>query len=321
MTLFTAPEDSLTAIRFLDDANEPGVLAIIVDAIGPSYRPIGAMMAIAADGNYMGSLSSGCIEKDIVLNAKIALESSAVTTLRYGLGSNILDLELPCGGGLVVLLVPNPPQKLLATIVQESDNRRPVTLEVADDGKLTVIDSSIQTEGSASQRIRLLPDLRFILFGKGNEVTTFARLVDGLGYSQVLCSPDEAVLEIAAEVRCECMHLKAAHWPRELRADPWTAILLFFHDHEWEPPILARALREPSHFIGAQGSRKSADARKEALHLLAPHLNLSKLMGPIGLIPSTRDAKTLAISVLAEVLAQSKNDAYEDHQPYRAIAS
>lgn len=94
--------------------------------------------------------------------------------------------------------------------------------------------------------------------------------------------------------------------PEHVIVDPRTAILLFFHDHDWEPPILKQALTTPAFYIGAQGSKRARDSRHAALiELGMAEKDLTRLRGPIGLINSARDARTLAISVLAEAVQSS----------------
>ena len=66
---------------------------------------------------------------------------------------------------------------------------------------------------------------------------------------------------------------------------------------------MAGALKTPAFYVGAQGSQRARDARLlELNNLSVSEMDLAKLHGPIGLIPSARDAETLAVSVLAEVL-------------------
>ena len=81
-------------------------LAVIVGVEGPSYRPLGAVMAVFDDKRRVGTLSSGCIEKDIALHAQEALEAGRPRKVRYGRGSPFIDIKLPCGGGLDILLLP-----------------------------------------------------------------------------------------------------------------------------------------------------------------------------------------------------------------------
>jgi xanthine/CO dehydrogenase XdhC/CoxF family maturation factor len=80
--------------------------------------------------------------------------------------------------------------------------------------------------------------------------------------------------------------------------------------HDWEPPILIEALKTPAFYIGAQGSQRARDTRFAALRKM--HVtsdDLIRLRGPIGMIASARDPRTLAISVLAEVISEGTSAA------------
>ena len=154
--------------------------------------------------------------------------------------------------------------------------------------------------------MRFLPEIRFLVFGKGPEASTFAALVQAAGYPSVLLSPDEETLEAGRQAGAGTQHLTVPGWPEGLAVDDRTAIVLFFHDHDWEPPILIGAVRTPAFYIGSQGSRRARDARLMELEAMGmTETERMRLRGPIGLVPSARDARTLAVSVLAEVLAVS----------------
>jgi xanthine dehydrogenase accessory factor len=283
-------------------------LAVIIGTEGPSYRPLGAMMAIFRDGRRVGSLSSGCIESDLALHAKTTLASGHPVRLRYGTGSPFVDIQLPCGGGLEVLLLPRPNPKILADLATAQAARKAKTLiidpETGDLDLAAVGDTGWQ---GARFLVRQNPDLFFHIFGKGPEASTFAGLVRSAGFPGVLISPDPETLGFGASAGCETRHIKSAEFPRDLRVDTYSAIVLFFHDHEWEPPILAQALASDAFYIGAQGSQRARDTRLAALEDLGvTKARLARLRGPIGLVPSARDARTLAVSVLAEVLQMAQ---------------
>ncbi|MEM6711845.1 MAG: XdhC family protein [Pseudomonadota bacterium] len=284
---------------------QDGVLAIITGVEGPSYRPVGATMTILADGTRAGTLSSGCIENDIALHAHEALKTGTTRSIRYGRGSPYIDIQLPCGGGLDILLVPRPEETAMRAVVERQRARMPCTLSInTKTGDAVASDEPI--DGADIFAVRFDPQVRFCVFGKGPEASTFAALVQSAGYPNVMLSPDDETLEIAKGSGCAAQHLPKAAFPSDLKVDPWTAIILFFHDHDWEPPILKGAVDTPAFYIGAQGSQRARDARlQEMITLGVPSEQLERLHGPVGLIPSARDAGTLAVSVLAEVLAEA----------------
>ena len=291
----------------LMSAKDAGVLAIIVGVEGPSYRPVGAVMAVDATGRRTGTLSSGCVENDIALHALEALEAGQPRVIRYGRGSPFMDIQLPCGGGLEIALVPRPDPAVLRQLVEARAARRAATLTVDLSGGAL----SLSPEGATGRdgdlfRVRFLPEIRFLVFGKGPEASTFAALVQAAGYPSLLLSPDEETLEAGRAAGAETRHLTMPGWPDGLHVDDRTAVVLFFHDHDWEPPILIGAVRTPAFYIGSQGSRRARDARLMELEAMGmTDTERARLRGPIGLVPSARDARTLAVSVLAEVLAES----------------
>lgn len=292
----------------IDDA--PCVLAIIVGTEGPSYRPVGAMMAIFQTRPSVGSLSSGCVEADIKLHALGTLNSGKPTVVRYGLGSPYMDIVLPCGGGLQILLLPNPCrdtiQRVLHTTIRD---RRSCTLNIQMQSGQTNMSPGCGPVPSASVvSLALKPEPRFLVFGKGPEAVAFTALAQSTGYETTLLSPDLETLEQAQRIAFQTVELARPEIPASVPVDQRTAVVLFFHDHDWEPPILMRALATPAYYIGAQGSARARDNRNAALKSDGVSQDdLSRIRGPIGLINSARDARTLAISVLAEIVSLERS--------------
>jgi xanthine dehydrogenase accessory factor len=295
---------NLDSVRALSAARDDGVLAVVSEVIGPAYRPVGAMMAVFSETERVGSLSSGCVETDIALHAMRALETGRPQTVRYGAESPYVDIQLPCGGGLEILLIPRPDRPVLDELLRNHEARRASTLAVdVDTGDLSIVEGD-RTERSENRLyVRIEPEIMFNIFGKGPEASTLAALANAAGYDAILFSPDHETLEAGSAAGCSTRRLDKAEYPDDLDTDDRTAILLLFHDHDWEPPILAGALRTPAFYVGAKGSRKASETRLRALEDMGiPVESRSRLRGPIGLIPSARDPKTLAVSVLAEVL-------------------
>jgi len=291
-------------LKALASANQPGVLGIIIGIEGPSYRPLGATMAIFQDKSVAGSLSSGCVEADLTHHAIECLNSGEPKIARYGVGSGICDIRLPCGGGIQILLVPNPCREELAKAEALATKRQEFTLRVdTDTGQIQIMTCNEQTHAGSVFSKRFSPDIRFLIFGKGAEASTFARLVNSAGYEHVIHSPDKATLADATFAQCNANHLTSLKIPEDEVIDDQTAIVLFFHDHEMELQILATAVQSSAFYVGAQGSQKAHQARLSALKKSGTIGNAwNSIRGPIGLIPSARDPRVLAVSVLAEIL-------------------
>ncbi len=150
---------------------------------------------------------------------------------------------------------------------------------------------------------RIWSGMRTLLFGEGPEYSAFAALSAGMGADVVG----------HARAGAGTSGLALGQVPVGVAADPWTAILLLFHDHEWERALLSWAVTTPAFFIGAQGG---GPAREERIALLRSsgftEGQIARVRSPIGLIASARDPEVLALSVLAEIVG-----AYEQLHPHR----
>lgn len=281
------------------EAPEESVIALITATEGPAYRAVGSAMVVRQDRILAGSLSSGCIEADVVIHAMEALSEGRGRTIRYGTGSPFMDIRLPCGGGLDVTLIPSPSREVLLEINRSLEAREPVDLAIRmEEGRLSL--AGEVPSGDGVLRLRLLPDIAFHVFGKGPEAVTFARIAQAAGFATRLYSPDEETLEQAG---VPVTRLKSQAVPQGFAADRRSAVVLFFHDHDWEPPILNAAIATDAFYIGAQGSAKAREMRDVALRENGlSEDEIGRIFGPIGLIRSMRDPRSLAISVLAEVL-------------------
>ncbi len=276
------------------------VLAVITGVVGASYRSPGAMMCFFAGGTWAGSLTNGCIEGDLALHAAEALASGKPGRLRYGTGSPFFDIRLPCGGGLDVLLVPAPDGQVLADLACLVASRTAVALTIGPDGRIGLCPGQATGWVGDSFVVNQRPGLRILIFGVGAEASVFTRLVQSAGYDHHLMTTSDVTAEAAAG----CNVTLGDRLSPDPAIDPWTAVVTFYHDHDKELGILKHALASPAFYVGAQGSRRVAETRTAKLRQMGV-AGVERLQGPIGLIPSARDPQTLAVSVLAEIIAVS----------------
>jgi len=88
-------------------ANEPLVLATVIRTGGSTYAKPGAQMLIAADGEYAGLLSGGCLEGDLREHAREVSASGAARIVSYDMRSTndmLFGLGAGCEGAMDVLL-------------------------------------------------------------------------------------------------------------------------------------------------------------------------------------------------------------------------
>lgn len=306
MTRATGPDHAV--IRAADiplgdlagSASHPAAIAMIRGTEGAAYRPVGAAMLFDAAGQGAGNLSSGCIDADIAHHAAAAIADGLGRDLRYGIGSPFLDIALPCGGGLDIRVLPLADPAHLLPLRRAVAARLPVRLWLGPQRL------DYTPFAGADLCLTVLPDVQFLAFGKGPEAVAFAHICAGAGYQTWLSSPDAETVAGVTGGAVRLLPFSGARPPDALPIDRHTAVALFFHDHEAEPAILRRVLASDAFYVGAQGSRRTAARRIGRLRDMGvAEAALARLHGPMGLIPSTRDARTLAVSVLAEILSEA----------------
>ncbi|HEV2700878.1 MAG TPA: XdhC family protein [Steroidobacteraceae bacterium] len=83
-------------------------LAVVVNTNGSTYRKPGALMLIAADGEYAGLLSGGCLEADLHQHALQVMSSGTAKLLTYDTGGSddlLWGLGVGCEGVMQILLM------------------------------------------------------------------------------------------------------------------------------------------------------------------------------------------------------------------------
>ena len=80
-------------------------LATVVSTWGSSPRPVGSQLAVDRDGNMIGSVSGGCIEGAVVMEAQQVLQEGPPRLLSYGVSNEMAwEVGLACGGKVEVFV-------------------------------------------------------------------------------------------------------------------------------------------------------------------------------------------------------------------------
>lgn len=271
-------------------ASQGWALCTIVAIEGSFSRRLGAQLAISELGEVVGSLADGCLERQLVTEADLARQERRPRLIRFGKGAQTIDFQLPCGSSIDVLVDPQPDRDELREALASLSQRQMASI------RLPMV-SEIEFP-----RRHYRPAPRLLLLGSGPEVDAAVDLASNLAIAVDVQRPagDGGVKQ----------GLFLGKVPSGLWADRWTAIALLFHDHEWERALLAWALTTDAFFVGAQGGAQIRDRRLEDLRAAGlDDAAIARVSSPIGLIPHARDPQTLALSVLAEVIAKYDADA------------
>lgn len=303
---------ALDIFQFILDASRRGertALITITGVIGTSSRSAGTHFAISETGASRGSISGGCVEAALVGLGQRSIVSNTPERIRLGAGSPYIDIRLPCGGGLDLQIIPDPDIDVMASACERLEQRQSVNIALNPDGRIWIEQNARIVGWSAgSFHVRHDPDLRLVIIGTGAETQALTKLAIAYGAMVEVLSPDQATVDTCVQHGALAWYLTSPSRSPHLRSDSHTAIVMLFHDHDWEIELLAQALTLRPFFIGAMGSRQTHERRLATLreHGVADKLS-RRIVAPVGMIRSARDPDTLALSILSQVV-----DAYRE---------
>lgn len=275
-------DDPATILRFAIKSLDDGMAAALVtltDVHGGASRGPGSQMVVREDGGYCGFVSGGCVEAAVAYEALDVLASGEDKVVRYGKGSPWFDIVLPCGGGITLSIHALRSAQPLREIVEYLEQRKSAGLVY--DAQRCQLKSMAENlrPGWEGERFSAVyhPDVRLIIAGASIEAEITRQLALAAGYEM---SDDRALM------------------------DRHSALILLWHDIDRELPFLQQARLRHPFYTGALGSKRTHQRRKEALRELGwSHAEIARIKAPVGLFPKARDARSLALSVLADVAA------------------
>ncbi len=99
----TGAEDILTAAETWASEGRAVAVATVVETWGSAPRPVGSHLVIDGDGNFLGSVSGGCVEGAVVEEALDVIASGTAKTLEFGVADETAwRVGLSCGGRIKV---------------------------------------------------------------------------------------------------------------------------------------------------------------------------------------------------------------------------
>ncbi len=286
-------------------------LGTVVRTWGSAPGPPGSMMVIRDDGQVAGSLSGGCIEDDLigrVARGELAARLPQVTT--YGATAEEAQrFGLPCGGSVQVVLEPLSAQSGLRELLAAIEGHRLVARRLDLATGIVQLGSALEGDALRFDGAVLTtvhgPRLRLLIIGGGQLSRYLAAMAVMLDYQVTVCEPRSEYHEGWAAM--EGVLLSRA-MPDDLvlamALDANSAVVALTHDPKLDDLALMEALRTPAFYVGALGSRRNNDARRERLlQFEVSREESARLRGPVGLRLGGLTPPEIALAITAEMTA------------------
>ena len=283
-------------------------LVTVAKTWGSSPRPPGSIAAVRSDGHLVGSVSGGCIEKQLAVRIddaqRVRAFSHEITNdeaRRFG---------LPCGGHLELVFEKLTDSSELKNILQAIDERRRLarTVNLSDASQVSYeeVDRSVDFHYDET-RIRKVfgPDWRMLLIGAGQLSRFVAQFAQTLDYDVIVCEPREEYASSFNVPGCKLVSLLPDEAVLEHATDHHSVVLALTHDSNLDDSALIEALPSNAWYVGALGSKANNERRRKRLAEIGVE-NVDRLHGPVGLNIGSRSAAEIAISIIAE-LVQLRN--------------
>ncbi|MDZ7711434.1 MAG: XdhC family protein [Roseovarius sp.] len=292
-------------------------LATVVETWGSAPRRVGSQLAISGEGEIAGSVSGGCVEGAVVVEALDAIEAGAPVMLEYGVSDgDAFAVGLACGGTIRVLVEPVGsvlPEAVLAELVAARGSREPVAYVTGPggrrlereghDARFRMDRSGFEPDGETFVAIHN-PPLRLVIVGAVHIAQALVPMARIAGLDPVVIDPRES---FATEARFPGTRLNH-DWPDEAVAaiglDARTGLVLLTHDPKLDDPALAEGLRAGVFYIGALGSTRTHAKRVARLEEAGfSGEEIARIHGPVGLDIGAAGPAEIAVSILAEMIA------------------
>ena len=293
------------------------VLATVVETWGSAPRPAGSQLAIRADGHMEGSVSGGCVEGAVIVEALDALNDGKQRLLDFGVSDDeAFAVGLACGGRIRILVEPvggAMPVEELTQLVAAREAGRSIGYVTDLQGETRILvdvgayperfrldRSGVESDGRTFVAIHN-PPLRMIIVGGVHIAQHLAPMARACGYDVTLVDPRTT---FASPTRFPGVTI-IEEWPDvaldQLGLDARTAVVTLTHDPKLDDPAIMTALRSDVFYLGCLGSKRTHAKRVARLQDAGFGDEVERINAPVGLDIGGRSVAEIAVSIIAQI--------------------
>ena len=266
-----------------------------------------------------GSVSGGCVEGAVVLEALESLKDGKTKVLEYGVSDDdAFAVGLACGGKMRVLVEPvgkQMPQNLLQELVEAISRYESVIYEINIktlqrclvyndyEDRIRRDRSGFKEDGVTFLNV-YSPKLKIDIVGAVHIAQALVPIAEIAGFSPRIIDPRESFANRERFGSIEISNDFPDVALTKTKPNYRTAVILLTHDPKLDDPALHIALQSEAFYIGALGSKKTHQQRINRLKQAGfTEKQIDRVHGPIGLNIGASSPEEIAISILSEVIA------------------
>lgn len=287
------------------------LLVTVLKTWGSSPRPPGSLLVMRRDGIHAGSVSGGCVEEDLLARYQQGeLSEQLPTRLDYGIDrQEATRFGLPCGGRLELLLEQLDDAAHLQTLLSAMQRGELISRQVhIVSGDVHLSPASADQEFACDDETVSKvfgPRWQMLLIGAGHLSRYVSQLALMLDYRVIVCDPREEYAggwqlpgtQLTGKMPDDAVHEFADH--------ERCIVLALTHDPKLDDMALIDALNSPAFYVGAIGSQRNCEARRQRLQQLGlDQPAISRLHAPVGLNIGSHTPPEIAVAILAEITAR-----------------
>jgi xanthine dehydrogenase accessory factor len=314
--------DKLLAHWQLSKDSQQWVLATIINTAGSSYRKAGAMMMINDLGQYFGMLSGGCLESDIMRQARRCWEDGHNRIIKYDMREEedlAWQLGIGCGGMVEILLQPVSAKNNYLQLgllnqclisnqncgyVQALDTAEPNNEILPDKAQYELLQGGIQQREEQRYFEQLLrPAYCLAVFGGGLDARPVVAMAAELGWQVLLLDPRTGYARTGYfngalhTYRDTFEQYQSAEWLQQI-----DAALVLTHNVKLDAQALKLLQHSQTKYVGLLGPKHRTERVLDYLGLSVAELKYP-LANPVGLRLGGELPESIALSMIAEVHA------------------
>lgn len=300
--------DVLHHLRDWLTAGHRALLVTVTQTFGASPRPPGSLLVCRDDGIVVGSVSGGCIEDDII-RRRAEFSGARPIIERYGITSDeARQFGLPCGGELEVMIEANVTLSTVERLIARIAEARALVREVDLQTGVWHLRDATANEVTHINENKVYcthgPRWRILIIGASEIAVYLAEIAKTLDFAVSVVDPRDEyrrAWRVADTTMLDTMPDDAVI---TFAPDAHSVIIAVSHDPKLDDMALMAALKTSACYVGAVGSVKTSDERRQRLLTLdVSATEVAKLHGPVGLAIGSRTPPEIAIAIAAALIA------------------